>query len=95
MKVLELLHDAGLYIALEKSVFHTQWVEFLGYIIGVNEMIMSEEAVKKIKEWKALKNVKEVQSFLEFTNFYHRFIKLYSKICVLLMDLTKKDVSWK
>src|SRR5438552_12434594 len=56
---------------------------------------MSEEAVKEIKEWKAPKNVKEVQSFLGFANFYRRFIKLYSKICALLMDLTKKSVPWK
>ena len=54
---------------------------------------MSKEAVKEIKKWKAPKNVKEVQSFLGFTNFYRRFIKLYSKICALLMDLTKKSMS--
>src|SRR2546429_5360607 len=56
---------------------------------------MSEEAVKEIKEWKAPKNVKEVQSFLGFANFYRKFIKLYSKICAPLMDLTKKGLPWK
>src|SRR5436305_15236274 len=66
-KVLKLLHDAGLCIALKKSVFHAQRVEFLGYIIGVDGVTMSEEVVKKIKEWKASKNIKEVQNFLGFT----------------------------
>ena len=93
MKVLELLHNAGLCVTLEKFVFHAQQVEFLGYVIGVNGVTMSEEAVKEIKEWKAPKNVKEVQSFLGFANFYLRFIKLYSKICALLTDLTKKGMS--
>jgi hypothetical protein len=35
--------------------------------------------------------VKEVQSFLGFANFYRQFIKDYSKIIVLLTNLTKKD----
>src|SRR5438874_7729312 len=95
MKVLELLRDAGLCVALEKSVFHAQRVEFLGYVIGVDGVTMSEEAVKEIKEWKAPKNVKEVQSFLGFANFYCRFIKLYSKICAPLTDLTKNRIPWK
>src|SRR5436190_8525645 len=56
---------------------------------------MSKEAVKEIKKWKAPKNVKEVQSFLGFANFYRRFIKLYNKICALLTDLTKKGMPWK
>src|SRR5436305_6557839 len=56
---------------------------------------MSEEVIKEIKEWKVPKNVKEVQSFLGFANFYCRFIMLYSKICVLLTDLTKKGMPWK
>src|SRR5437763_14053880 len=69
MKVLELLHDAGLCVTLEKSVFHAQRVEFLGYIIGIDRVTMSKEAVKEIKEWKTLKNIKEVQNFLGFANF--------------------------
>ena len=33
-------------------------------------------------------------SFLGFANFYHHFIYGYSKITVLLMRLTRKDVLW-
>ena len=45
-KVLEALMNAGLCISLEKSVFHVQKVEFLGYVIGVDGVIILEEAVK-------------------------------------------------
>ena len=95
MKVLTLLREAGLCVALEKSVFHAQTVEFLGYVIGIDGVAMSEEVVKQILDWKAPECLREVQSFLGFTNFYRRFIKSYSKICALLMNLTKKDVPWK
>ena len=40
-------------------------------------------------------NVKDVQSFLEFTNFYRRFIYSYSKIAASLTHLTHKDVAFK
>ena len=95
MKVLTLLHEACLCVTLEKSVFHVQTVEFLGYVIGVDGVSMSEEAVKQITDWKAPECLKEVQSFLEFANFYQQFIKSYSKICIPLTDLTKKGVPWK
>ena len=42
-------------------------------------------------EWPVPKNVKEVQFFLEFMNFYRKFIEKYSKIASPLMKLTKKD----
>ena len=42
-------------------------------------------------EWPVLKNVKEVQSFLGFMNFYRKFIEKYSKIASPLMELTRKD----
>ena len=50
-KVLQALMDAGLCISLEKSVFHVQKVEFLGYVIGVEGGMMSEEAIKQIVDW--------------------------------------------
>ena len=93
-KVLEALILAGLYIELEKTVFHVQKVEFLRYIISAEGVMMSEEVIKQIINWEIPRNVKEVQSFLEFANFYRRFIKSYSKICALLTDLTRKGVSW-
>ena len=40
-------------------------------------------------------NVKDVQSFLEFINFYRRFIYDYSKIAASLTCLTCKDVAFK
>ena len=61
---------AGLCIELEKTVFHVQKVEFLRYVIGAEGVIMSEEVIKQIIYWEVPCNVKEVQSFLGFANFY-------------------------
>jgi len=39
--------------------------------------------------------VKDVQSFLGFANFYHRFIHGYSDIVIPLTHLTRKNSPWK
>jgi len=35
---------------------------------------MEQDKVKAVKEWKVPTKIKEVESFLEFVNFYQRFI---------------------
>jgi len=55
---------------------------------------MSDAKVKTIQEWLEPKKVKDIQSFLGFTNFYRRFIFNYSDIVILLTRLTRKNTLW-
>jgi len=52
---------------------------------------MDEEIIRTIKEWKEPTNVKGIQSFFGFGNFYRRFIRDYSKITTPLSSLTRKE----
>lgn len=52
---------------------------------------MNSDKIKSVIEWSTPINVKEIQSFLEFTNFYWKFIKDYSKLVTPLTDLTRKN----
>src|SRR5437899_9594588 len=90
-KVLQQLKDYQLGVNVEKSVFHTQEVEFLGYIVNTEGVEMSEKKVKAIREWKAPTSVREVQIFIGFANFYRRFIKNFSGICVPITETLKGD----
>jgi len=56
---------------------------------------MDEEKIRTIRDWKEPTNVKGVQSFLGFANFYRRFIRDYSKITTPLSTLTRKDKLWE
>ena len=38
-----------------------------------------------------LKNIKDIQSFLEFINFYRQFVEEYLKVIILLILMTKKS----
>jgi len=67
----------------------------LGYVISPQELRMDEEKIWTIKEWKEPTNVKGIQSFLGFANFYWCFIRDYSKITTPLSSLTRKEKGWE
>ena len=94
-EVLKHLCKAGLYAKAEKCKFYSKSVEYLGYILSSSGLTMSDNKVKIIQDWLEPKKVKNIQSFLGFTNFYHQFIFNYSDIVILLTHLTWKDISWK
>ena len=56
---------------------------------------MFNNNIKIIQDWLEPKKVKDIQSFLDFTNFYHRFIFNYLDIVIPLTYLTWKDIPWK
>jgi hypothetical protein len=76
-EVLCRLHKHSLYTNPQKCKFHTNTMEYLGYILSLNGLSMSLE---KVKDWAEPCKVKDVQSFLSFTNFYQHFIHEYSDI---------------
>jgi len=51
---------------------------------------MENYKIKAIKEWKTPIKIKEVESYLRFTNFYQQFIKNFSYITRLLNELKEK-----
>jgi hypothetical protein len=93
--ILKRVEEVGLTLKDSKCKFHTDRTKYLGYIISTAGIQMDPEKIQIIVEWKEPVNVKGVQSFLRFANFYRRFIKDYSKIIAPLIWLTWKDTTWK
>ena len=69
-------------------------VEFVGYTIGSKGVRMSDNKVKDILASNVPRSIHEVQQFLEFANFYRRFVRSYIAICALLTHLMKKGQIW-
>ena len=90
-QILTAMKDANLRIKPEKTEFHKHEVNFLGYIVGRDGLKMDSKKIEAITSWPKPNNVKEVQSFLGFANFYRQFIEGYSRIAAPLTSLTKKD----
>jgi len=94
-EVLEILRKNNLYLQPKKCAFETQEIEYLGLIIKPGKIAMDPAKLNGIKDWPVPKNVKEIQRFRGFANFYRRFIQDFSKICKPLDLLTRKDQKWE
>ena len=70
-EVLKYLYKASLYTKVEKYEFHSELVEYLGYILSTSGLTISDNKVKIIQDWPEPKKVKNIQFFLGFTNFYY------------------------
>ncbi|MBW0553081.1 hypothetical protein O181_092796 [Austropuccinia psidii MF-1] len=81
--VLQSLREDNLFAKASKCVFHASSVEYLGYVVSSEGLKMDSCKVQKILNWPQPKNIKALQSFLEFANFYPCFIKNYSKKSLL------------
>jgi hypothetical protein len=93
--VLETLEKNKLYLKPEKCEFKRTEIEYLGVIVSHNSMKMDPVKITGIMEWPEPKNVKQVQAFLSFVNFYRRFVRGYSEVAKPLTKLTgKAGWSW-
>ena len=94
-RVLQKLHEAGLQADITKCAFYIKEIPYLRLIIITKGVKMNSAKVSIIVKWLTLMNVKDVQSFLSFTNFYQRFIYDYSKLAFQLTCLIKKDIPFE
>jgi len=93
-EVLLRLRKFGLFAKLEKCEFCVSFIDFLGHRISGDGISMDPKKVSSVLEWPTPKNVKEVQSFIGFLNYYRRFIHNFAKIAHPLHNLTKKNVKF-
>ena len=73
-----------------KYNFNAEEIPILGIVVGRGKVQMENNKIKVVKEWKTPTKIKEVESFLEFTNFYQCFIKNFSHMVKFLNKLKRK-----
>ena len=90
-EVLKRMEESNLYIKPEKYVWKVKEIDFLGLVIGTEEIKIKEEKIAGVLEWPRSKIVKEVQKFLGLANYYRQFVKDFAKLAKLLYRLVRKD----
>jgi len=92
--VLSRLREAELQIDIRKCEFDVEETVFLEVIVSELDLRMNLSKVTVIVSWITLINLKEIQSFVQFVNFYRRFIKNFSKLVKPFTQLTRKNTSF-
>ena len=90
-KVFKALQKEDIRLQPDKCKFYVKTIKFLASIIMTDGIQIDEKKVKAIREWPEPRNLKEVQAFLGFANFYQKFIQGYSQICTPLTKITRKE----
>ncbi len=92
--ILSCLQEANLQMNIWKYEFNVEEVIFLKVIVLKQDIRINSIKVKVIVDWTTLINLKEVQSFVRFVNFYRCFIKDFSKLVKSFTQLTRKNMSF-
>ncbi|MBW0572140.1 hypothetical protein O181_111855 [Austropuccinia psidii MF-1] len=89
--VLSRLRANNLFAKASKFLFHVTSVEYLVNVVSSEGLKMDQEKIQQILSWPPPRNLKALQSFLGFANFYRHFIKNYSEKISSLTSFLKKD----
>ena len=92
--LLKKLHEAGLVVNRQKSLFLQDSVNFLGHHFTTNGVLPSPEKQQGLQAYTVPSSVKQVRRFLGMVNFYRKFMPNAAEIQAPLTALTQKDVKF-
>ena len=88
-KILKRLEKINFFLNIDKCEFFVIFVKYLDLIIIIDDVKMNFQKIEIIVNWKLSKCVKNVQIFLDFVNFYRKFIFDYFRLAISLNRLIK------
>lgn len=65
-------------------------VEFLSQQIIGGNMTPIEVKLKAVHDWATLANIKDVRSFMGFTNYYQQFVKHFATLAIPLRKIDQE-----
>lgn len=94
-QALSRLHQVGLRVHPDKSVFASASVEFLGHVVSAYGMSPHDAKTKAISAMPAPRNVADLRSVLGLFNYYRCYVPNFSTHAQPLNDLLKKEAPWQ
>ncbi len=90
--ILNRLREVDLQIDINKCEFHMQKTIFLELLMSIKELKINSRKMQAVVDWSTLNNLTQMQFFIDFCNFYRCFIKNFSKIVRLMIQLIQKKI---
>ena len=70
IQFLKIVEKHNLCFKQSKCNFNMEEIPILGVIVRKKQVKIEQEKIKAVKEWKTPMKTKDIESFLEFANFY-------------------------
>ncbi len=80
---------------MSKCEFWVKEISFLGHVVLAEGIKVNACKVEAILNWKPLRNITEIHSFLGLAGYYRRFMKVFSMLAAPLTKLLQKDVKFQ
>jgi hypothetical protein len=93
--LLQQLIQHGIKINLEKCIFASKEVNYLGFRLTEEGIKPGPDKLKVVKEAKPPESVCEVRQFLGLCNFFRSHVRNFAQVSAPLTALTKKECQWK
>ncbi len=89
--VLKQLKKFSFFVKFSKCSFHVFHVNFFNFRMKFDDISIQKNKIVVVKKWSLSKSYKNVQFFIEFANFYRRFVYDFFRVSIDLTSLFKKD----
>ncbi len=90
--ILNRLREANLQIDIDKCEFHVQKIIFLELLMSIEKLKINSRKMQAVVDWSTFNNFTQMQFFIDFCNFYRRFIKNFSRIVHSMIQLIQKKI---
>jgi hypothetical protein len=91
-RVLHLLSQHQLFLKQYKCVFGASEVEYLGHLVGKDNVRVDPKKIQAMQDWPHPKTLKILHGFLGLIGYYRKFVKNYGKIATSFTALLKKEL---
>lgn len=94
-EVLQRLVQHGIKLNLEKCIFGSKEVSYLGFKLTPQGILPGTDKLKAVAKALPPASVKEVRQFLGLCNFFRNHVKNFAQISAPLVEMVKKECKWK
>ena len=85
----------SLYVARSKCQFQTNIIDFVDFRVNIKKVQMMIDKLEVIRSWLRFTSMIHIMQFIDFANFYRRFIRNFFRIVASLIEMLKNSSNFR